>query len=389
MKATFTLGRIAGVRVAVNWSVVVIFWLVTVSLAEGRLAHAYPGYSTATYWGLGFAVAVVFVASILAHELAHAVVARRNGIEVEDMTLWMLGGVARLKSEARTPGAELRIAGVGPLTSVLLGILFGLLAGWLGVLAVPGPVVEAVAWLAGINILLALFNSIPAAPLDGGRLLRAALWKFTGNPLRAAVIAAAAGRGFGWLLVIYGFASMLVTGDFSGLWTALIGGFMIAAATAEGQQAQLRGTLAGITVRQVMTPDPVTVPAATTVEQFLAAAPFGHYRHTAFPVVGPDGTPVGLVTAARIDRTPSPQRATTTLGEVMCPIGEAATASPDEPVSDVLPRLEAAGERRVLVLDPAGGRLLGIVSHSDINRAITWLAAARGTARTDDRGEAR
>jgi Zn-dependent protease len=189
---------------------------------------------------------VVFVASLLAHEVAHAVTARRHGIEVEDMTLWMLGGVARLKSEAPTPGAEVRIAGVGPLTSVLLGILFAFLATGLALLGVSGPVIEAVAWLAGINIMLALFNSIPAAPLDGGRLLRAFLWKRTGDPMRAAVTAAAAGRFFGWLLVLYGFASMLVTGSLSELWMALIGAFMVAAATAEGRQAQLRGTLAGV-----------------------------------------------------------------------------------------------------------------------------------------------
>lgn len=380
MKATFTLGRIAGVRVAVNWSVLVIFWLVAVSLAGGRLAHAYPGYPTAAYWGLGLAVAVVFFVSILAHELGHAVVARRNGIEVEDMTLWMLGGVARLKSEAPSPGAELRIAGVGPLISALLGILFAALAAWLGLLSVPGPMVESVAWLAGINIVLALFNSIPAAPLDGGRLLRAALWKFTGDPVRAAVIAAAAGRGFGWLLVVYGFASMFATGSFSALWTALIGGFMVAAATAEGRQAQMRGTLAGVTVRGVMTPDPVTVSASTTVGEFLAAAPFGHHRHTAFPVVAADGSPVGLVTVARIDGTPLPQRGSTTMAEVMAPVADVATASPDEPISDVLPRLESSGENRVLVLEPETRRLVGIVSPTDINRTITWLAATRRDA---------
>jgi Zn-dependent protease/predicted transcriptional regulator len=369
----FTLGRLAGIRVSVNWSVLVIFGLVAVTLAEGRLPQTYPGYPAVAYWALGCVAAVVFFASLLAHELAHAVVARRNGIEVEGMTLWMLGGIARLKSEARTPGAELRIAGVGPLTSALLGVFFALLATGLAMLPVPGLIAETVAWLAAINILLALFNSIPAAPLDGGRLLRAFLWKRTGDRTRAAESAAAAGRGFGWLLVFYGFVSMLVTGSPAGLWSALIGGFMIVAATAEGRHAQLRGALDGVAVAQVMTPDPVTVPARLTVEQFLERAPFGHYRHTAFPVVTAEGAPVGLVTASRIDRAPPGERHTTTLADVMCPLDEVATASPQEPVSDVLPRLASAGERRVLVLHPGSGALVGIVSHSDINRAITWL----------------
>ncbi|MET9324428.1 site-2 protease family protein [Streptomyces sp. NPDC003038] len=377
MRETFTLGRIAGVRVAVNWSVIVIFLLVALALAQGRLPFAYPGHPTAVYWALGMAAAVVFVASLLAHELAHAVVARHHGVEVEDLTLWMLGGVARLKSEAPTPRAEVRIAGVGPLTSAVLGILFGLLAAGLGLLTGPGLVVEVLVWLAGMNILLALFNSIPAAPLDGGRLLRAFVWKRTGDPVRAAVVAAAAGRGFGWVLVFYGFVSMLVTGTLSGLWLALVGGFMIAAATAEGQQAQLRGALAGVSVRQLMSEDPVTVPAGLTIEEFLARAPFGHYRHTAFPVVAADGAPVGLVTAARIDRVPRDQRHSVTIGEVMCPLDGVAIASPGESVSDVLPRLASAEERRVLVLDPVGGGLVGIVSDSDVNRALAWLAATR------------
>ncbi|MBB1260282.1 site-2 protease family protein [Streptomyces alkaliterrae] len=377
MKGTFTLGRIAGVRVAVHWSVVVIFLLVTVTLAGGRLVRLYPDYPTAVYWVLGLLVAVVFVASILAHEVAHAIVARRNGIEVEDMTLWMLGGVARLRSETPSPGVELRVAGVGPLTSAVLGVLFAASAVWLDVLAAPGPLVEAVAWLAAINILLALFNSIPAAPLDGGRLLRAVVWKFTGDPVRSTVIAAAAGRGFGWLLVAYGFLSILVTGTFAGLWMALIGGFLIAAATAEGRQAQLRGVFAGIRTRDIMTPHPVTVPATTTVEQFLAGAPFGQYRHTAFPVVDAEESPVGLVTVARVDRVPVPQRGSTSLAAVMAPIDEVTTAFPDEPVTDVLSRLAGAGESRVLVLDRESHALVGIVSQTDISRAFTWLTATR------------
>ncbi|MGW0364019.1 site-2 protease family protein [Streptomyces sp. NPDC002990] len=377
MNETFTLGRIAGVRVSVNWSVLVIFVLVALSLAQGRLPHAYPAHPQVVYWAWGLVAAVVFFASVLAHEVAHAVVAKRHGVEVEGMTLWMLGGVARLKGEAPTPKAEVRIAGVGPLTSAVLGILFVVLAAVAAALTGPSLLVEVLAWLAGINIMLALFNSIPAAPLDGGRLLRAFVWKRTGDPMRAAVVAAAAGRGFGWLLVLYGFLSMLLTGSLAGLWTALIGGFMIAAATVEGQQAQLRATLAGVSVGRIMTPDPVTVHTGTTIDEFLAAAPFGHHRHTAFPVVAEEGTPVGLVTAARIEGTPPRERHDVTLDQVMCPLDRVATASPDESVSDVLPRLESAAERRVLVLDPATRALVGIVSDSDINRAVTWLATTR------------
>ncbi|MFF4113519.1 site-2 protease family protein [Streptomyces sp. NPDC001714] len=290
MDETLSLGRIAGVRVGLHWSVLVIVALITMALAHGRFPAAHPGHSPVAYWGLAVLTAVVFLGSLLAHELAHAVVARRNGVEVEGITLWMLGGAARLRGEAPSPAAELRIAGVGPLTSLLAGgVLAGAAVG-LDSLHASGLVVEAVAWLAAINILLAVFNALPAAPLDGGRLLRAYLWHRTGDRLRATRGASAAGRALGWFMVLTGFADVLFAGSLSGLWAALIGWFLIAAATAESRQAQLRGVLEGVPVRRVMTPAPVTVAATVTLCDFLAEGPFGPYRHAAFPVLAADGT---------------------------------------------------------------------------------------------------
>ncbi|MBZ4019631.1 site-2 protease family protein [Streptomyces purpurogeneiscleroticus] len=377
MKGALALGRIAGVRIGVHWSVLVILVLVTLALAQGRLPESHPGYSAAAYWGVALATAVVFLASLLAHEVAHAIVARRHHVKVEDITLWMLGGVARLRDEASSPRAELRIAGVGPLTSAVLGGVFVGLFLWLDRLPVPQLLTEAVGWLAAVNILLAVFNSLPAAPLDGGRLLRAFLWRRSGDRLKAALGATAAGRFVGWLLVLLGFVSVLFGGDLSGLWLALIGWFMIVTATAEGQQAQLRSTLSGVPVRQVMTPHPATVSATATVQDFLMHLPTGHYRHTAFPVMasaGMDGIPVGLVSVTQIDRTPADRRATTTLGEVMSPLADVATALPGTPVVELLPLLES-GAGRALVLSPTTGNLLGIVSRSDISRTVSWLMA--------------
>ncbi|MET8247664.1 site-2 protease family protein [Streptomyces sp. NPDC005202] len=374
MKETLSLGRIAGVRVGLHWSVLVIVVLVALMLARGRFPYAHPGHSAGAYWVLGLLTAVVFLASLLAHELAHAVVARRNGVQVDGITLWMLGGAARLHTEAPTPGAELRIAAVGPLTSAVAGGVFTGLALWLEVLHTSGLVVEAVAWLAAINIVLAVFNALPAAPLDGGRLLRAFLWHRTGDRLRATRGATAAGRALGWFMVITGFAAVLFAGNLSGLWAALIGWFLIATATAEARQAELGGVLGGIPVSRVMTRDPVTVPATATVEEFLSGGPFGHYRHSAFPVVAPDGTVAGLITVNLVDRAPPQARSTTTVADLMRPLSEVTTATPDEPVVDLLPRLEASRERRALVLDD--GRLVGIVSLADVSRALAWLTTA-------------
>ncbi|MEU5097419.1 site-2 protease family protein [Streptomyces sp. NPDC020996] len=374
MRATFVLGRIAGVRVGVHWSVLGIFAIVAFGLAQGRLPVAHPGRSWGVYWAAGLSTAVVFFASLLAHEVAHAVVARRNGVEVDDIVLWLLGGVARLRTEASTPGAELRIAGVGPLVSLLLGGFFALAAWLLDLASVSVIVVEMAAWLAGINVLLAVFNAVPAAPLDGGRLLRAFLWWRTGDRLRATAGATAAGKGFGWLLVTFGLIVFMARGVFGGLWLALIGWFLIATATAEGRQAQLRGLLAGVPVRDVMTPDPLTVSADTTVADFLADAHY-RYRHSAFPVT--DGeAPVGLVTLDEARRVAQAGAAAVPVREVMVPLSRTVVTGPDSALADLLPRMERGAENRVLVV--ADGRLVGIVSLSDVSRTVNWLMNAPG-----------
>ncbi|MET8249466.1 site-2 protease family protein [Streptomyces sp. NPDC005202] len=371
MRATFVLGRIAGVRVGVHWSVLFIFVLIALGLAQGRLPQAYPGLPQGVYWAAGLAAAVVFFASLLAHELAHAVVARRNGVDVDDIVLWLLGGAARLKSEASSPSAELKIAGVGPLVSILLGGFFVLATWLLGLSSAPGLVVEVAAWLAGINVLLGVFNAIPAAPLDGGRLLRAYLWWRTGDRLRATVRATAAGRVFGWMLVALGLVWFMRSGTLSALWPALIGWFLVAAATAEGQQAQVRQVLAGIPVRNAMTPDPLTVPAGPTVAAFLKDPQY-RYRHSAFPVTTDDGAPLGLMTLDRARKVPGDQSGAVTVGEVMAPLSQITVVGPDDPLADLLPRMEPGAENRALVVED--GRLVGIVSLSDISRTVTWLS---------------
>lgn len=383
MDETLPLGRIAGVRVGLHWSVLVIVALVTVALAHSEFPAAHPGRSVLLYWALALLAAVVFLASLLAHELAHAVVARRNGVQVDGITLWMLGGAARLRSEAPTPGAELRIAAVGPLTSLLVGGVFAGTAAGLHALHVSGLVVEAVVWLSAINILLAVFNALPAAPLDGGRLLRAYLWHRTGDRLRATRGASAAGRALGWFMVLTGFAAVWFRANPSGLWPALIGWFLIGAATAEARQAELRNVLGGVPVRRVMTPDPVTVPATATLADFLAEGPFGPYRHSAFPVLAADGSVAGLLTVRRVEATPAQARATTAVGEVMRPLADVVTTAPEEPVLDVLPRMQVSPVRRALVLDE--GRLVGILTLADVTRALAWPSepapqAPRGTA---------
>ncbi|MBV7697529.1 site-2 protease family protein [Streptomyces sp. TRM70350] len=373
MRATFSLGHVAGIRVGVHWSVLVIFALILFGLAEGGFREAHPDRPTWQYWLASAATAAVFLLSLLAHEISHALVARRNGVSVDDITLWLLGGLARLKSEASSPGAELRIAGVGPLVSLVLGVLFALAAGLVAAFSEAALVVEALVWLAGINILLAVFNALPAAPLDGGRLLRAVVWWKTGSRLRATAVATTAGRVLGWALVGVGLYLVLAGALFSGIWLVVIGWFVIAMATVEGGQARLRELLGGIPVGEAMTPDPVTVPAATTVSEFLADPRF-RFRHSAFPAVDDGYTAVGLVTLKGADAVPEKERPSTSVAQVMVPLDDLPTPRPDDPLARLVPDLEASSAHRALVLED--GRLVGIVTSSDISRVTSWLSSS-------------
>lgn len=371
-RGTLSLGHVAGIRIGVNWSVLVIFGLIAYGLAAWRFPQAYSGHSTAAYVTAGLLTAVVFFASLLAHELSHALVARRNGQEVEGITLWLLGGVARLHGEAQDPAAELRVAGVGPLVSLILGGFFLGVTALAALLGGGGLVGGAILWLGLINVALAVFNSIPAAPLDGGRLLRAFLWWRTGNATKSAVWASQTGKVFGWLLVAVGLFS-LFTGAVGGLWLAVIGWFLITAASAEGQQAAVRERLSGIPIRRVMTPEPMTVPAAMTVRQFMDDYLLRH-RHTAFPVTDYDGTPAGLVTLDRIRAVQPTGQEDTRIGDIFVPLSEVARASPDDSVADLLPRLGERPEGRALIF--TGERLVGIVSPRDVSRTLAGMSVS-------------
>jgi Zn-dependent protease/CBS domain-containing protein len=370
MTTSFHLGRIAGIRVGVHWSVLVIFALIAWGLAVGRFPAAYPQYGTGAYVAAALLTALVFFASLLAHEISHALLARRHGLGVQDITLWLFGGVARVSGEARTPVAELRIAGVGPLVSLLLGGVFLGVAGLLRASGYDGLALSAFAWLGAINIALAVFNVIPAAPLDGGRLLRSLIWWRTGDRLKATRWSSRAGQLFGGGLVVVGLLVFFSQDGFGGLWLALIGWFLVGAATAENRQATVRSQLGELAIRDIMTPNPVTVPASMTVEELLSSEAIRH-RYSSFPLTDNGSGPIGLVTFSQVRRVPPEQRASTRLRDIACPLDQVAQARPEEPAADLLPRLSECAEGRALVI--SNGTLVGIVTPSDVSRALRWL----------------
>ena len=231
--------------------------------------------------------------------------------------------------------------------------------------------------------MLAVFNVIPAAPLDGGRLLQAVLWAITKDRLKAAMWAARSGQVFGWALFVIGGYLVLARRDYNWIWFIILGWFLTSAATAENQQAVVQSRLRTVAVREIMTADPVTVPASATATRFLHDL-LPWLRHSAFPVVDDDGKAVGLVTVRRVNAVPADERDRTTLRDVACPLDEVARATPDEPVADVLPRLNGCSDGRALVFD--GERLAGIVAPADISRALERISGNRGPFGSAGRG---
>ena len=368
MRASISLGRIAGIKVGINASVFLIVAILVVGLATGQLPAAYPGRSIVAYVIAAIVAALLFLASLLAHELAHSLVARRNGIEVESIVLWLLGGVAQLRGEAKTPGADFRIAIVGPLTSLVLAIVFGLAAAGVASLGGAGLPLGVLMYLAATNALLAVFNLIPAAPLDGGRVLRAALWQFRGDRHAAAVNAARAGRILGFVMIALGVLQVVTGRGLGGVWLALIGWFVVSAATAEEQQARLGGRLAGVKVGQVMAARPTVLDGNLTVADFIAQVALTH-QYSTYPLVDPSGRLTGLVTLNRVRAVPPELRATTRLQEIACPPSEVPTARPEESLVELLERMNGCADGRAVVVDDAG-RVVGVVSASDVARSL-------------------
>lgn len=387
MAPTVRLGRIAGIEVRLHWSVLVIMLLFTWSLADATLPSLVDGSTSAAYWVAALLAVVVFFASLLAHEFAHSLVARRCGVVVDSITLWLLGGVSQLHGDMQTPRDELRIAAAGPLTSLGLGAAFGLLALAISVTGGPDLAVAAIGWLGALNIMLAIFNLVPGAPLDGGRLLHAWVWHRTGDRAAATAAAARAGARVGYSLIGLGLV-LLLLGDLAAAWFVLLGWFLLSASQAEATDALVRTALANVRVRDVMTESPTTVSAAASVAA-LVDDWFIQRGCSAFPVVDECGEVTGLVTLRAVRSIGSDRWEGLTAGEVADPRDTLATGSPGEPLTELLPRMSAStgGAGRALVFDD-DGRLVGIVSPSDVQRAIerAALRAAPPVARSTRSG---
>jgi Zn-dependent protease len=369
---TFRLGRIAGIEIGVNWSWLLVVALIVWSLADGVFPETNPGLSDGTYIAMAAVAALLFFASLLLHELGHAVVARREGMEIDGITLWVFGGVSRFKGAFPSARAELRIASTGPLISLVIGAVFLAFA-----LLVPlPPEVDGVSfWLGYINLFLAAFNVLPALPLDGGRILRGALWARSDNYLRATRSAAALGRLFGQLMIAGGVALVIFVGAFSGVWLAFIGWFLLIAAESEAGLAEAQSALAGMKVSDVMVREPVVADPDLTLDRFIDDV-FYRHRHTAYPVVAQDGTVLGIVPFRRVadtDRSEWPRRR---VRDSMVPVDRALVVHADMDLAEAFAELGQNELRRALVVDD--GRLSGLLSITDVSRVLSVRSGPAG-----------
>lgn len=364
MSSTFRLGRIAGVEIGAHWSWLLVVALITWSLAEGVFPTTNPGLSEVTYLVMATVAVPVFFGTLLLHELGHAVTAKREGIKIDGITLWVFGGVAKFRGRFPSAGAEFRIAVAGPAVTLLLGTLFLTVS---VLVPLPPAVDGTLHWLGYINLVLLAFNLLPAFPLDGGRVLRAALWQRTGDEHVATRTAAGFGRGFGQMLIVGGLLLAITGAVIGGMWFVFIGWFLVAAAEAEAAEVTARAALSRLRVADAMVPEPVTVDADTTLQRFVDDV-FLHHRHTAYPVVE-GGRPVGLVTfrdAASADRA---AWSTETVGERRHRLRDVLVLAPEQPLEEAWPDLLGHPLRRALVTGP-DGRLAGLLSSTDVMRIL-------------------
>jgi Zn-dependent protease/predicted transcriptional regulator len=357
----FHLMRIAGIRIVIDPTWLFVFVLVVISLAGSYVPEVAPHLSHAAAWLVGVVAALCLFASVLLHELSHALLARRAGIKVPRIRLFLFGGISEMAAEPHEPRAELRIAAAGPITSLALGSACLLLIRTVMGAEPTGPHI-LLQYVASTNLLLGLFNLMPGLPLDGGRMLRAWLWSRHGNLMRATRTAGRAGVAIGYLFIALGLVSLVLQGFLSGIWFLFIGAFLARAAASSYQAAMLRDMLSGVRVRQLMTRDVVTVEDHISLEE-LVHDHFLLRPHSSYPAMNV-GRLVGMIAIGQVRQVPRDQWVRTPVRQVMTSVERCPPVRPEDECLPILERM-IRDDLSPLPVEQEG-RLVGILSRRDM-----------------------
>ena len=372
MGGGFNLGKVFGIQVRLHFTWFIIFFLVTISLSWQFFPASYPGWNQSLYWVIGIITSLLFFASVLAHELAHSLVGRVNGIPIKSITLFIFGGIAQMTKEATKAGAELKMAIAGPACSLVLGGIFALL--WWLTRGVIEPVAAMAFWLAWINVVLAVFNMIPGFPLDGGRVFRSLVWRFTGNYQRATRIATRLGQGVAYAFILGGILIMFLLQEWlGGLWIIFIGWFLQYAASISYRQAQQREALHGFTAAQVMTSDYMAIPSNITVSQLVQ-------EHVLFKghrlfLVTDAGEVRGMVTMHHIKSVPQSNWDMTPVEKIMVPADQLKVVRPEQDALSVLEQMDENDINQMPVVNER--RVIGLITRDNLARFLRTRAELR------------
>lgn len=370
MRTSLRLFTLCGISIEVNFSWLIIFVLATFSLATGGFPSAAKGVSVWLYWVAAALTVLLFFGSVLAHELAHSLVARARGLPVKSITLFIFGGVSNIEREPQSAGVEFQMAFVGPLTSLLIGVVMLFATFGLDAISAAPLLVAVFLYVGFANVMLAVFNLIPGFPMDGGRVLRSIIWKATGSLQRATRWAANVGQGVAYLMIVAGVWLFFTVNVIDGLWLGFIGLFLLQAAQAESMQVRLEAGLAGVSVGEVMVavPADAVVPAELPVQQLVDDFIL-RTGQRAVPVVDDSSGRqrlLGIVTLRDVRHLPRERWSGTPVGQVMTPLAKLTTAQPQQQVRDVLPLMMQVGVNQLPVL--YDGQLVGMLTLEAILR---------------------
>ena len=375
------IGSIGGIAIEINPSWFLILAVVSYMLAVGVFPDAYGDWATATYWLVGIGAALLLFATVLIHELAHALVAIRRGIPVPRITLFIFGGVSHLGKQPRTPGEEFAIAAAGPATSLVLAILLG--AAWLLLRDANEQMAAILSYLATVNLVLAVFNILPGFPLDGGRVLRSIAWNRTGSFRKATRIAAGVGELFGWGLIGAGALVLFLGLWVTGLWAIMIGWFLLGAARAEAQGIQMDTILSNLRARDLMHERFEQVTPGTAVQEIVDEYMMSKGERAV--VIANDDFVLGILTVTDINRVPRSEWDSTPAQRIMTPRAEVVTVEADAPALDVMPLLGQRRLNQVPVIEE--GRMIGLITRRELLDRVQ-LAEELGKESDQDAGDA-